>query len=541
MSPLSVFHRLLVCLSTIFVISCQSSAITEPTPTKPTYYIGVTGDDTTGTGTTSAPWKTLAKACKSVTQAGDVIHVKAGVFVETAQCTLEPGVSVEGEGLSSVLQSTITQDFTPLIYAGSAVEGTNGKQSISRLKLDGKNLTGNSAIWVAGRSNVSIHDIEVVDFFDNGVIFSGKEGGQPTPPSIYATGNMFYNNKISNSARYNGFGRGGLMIGGQKDMLIHDNTIIQDSRPSGENGWLIKYFSDGYLKNVKIYNNTLIKNQLFGTGEDWSFAIELFRNQGVEIFNNKVQGSLDFNFQGDKGAYPYTLHIHDNQISVPAATERIQEGMIFEFDTDSVIIENNTFDKLTQGVVFYARDGNKISNITIQKNLVTNLGNLAGQGYFVGGFGAGASYSVSDMNIFNNTVISAADPAARGDFAMGFTVNSGSHSYSFDRLLVKNNILAGFRYNAMLIQDRSKFTNSAFQNNDFYNNGDDTQMIPSWASANILFPSSTVASNNLATINPLFVGAGNYALQANSALVDAGVNVGLPFNGSAPDIGYAER
>jgi hypothetical protein len=541
MPPLNVFHGLIVCLSTIFITACQATVITEPIPTSPTYYISVTGDDLTGTGTTSTPWKTLAKACTSVTQAGDVIHVKAGVFVETTQCKLEPGVSIKGEGSSSVLQSTITQDFTPLIYAGSAIEGTNGKQSISRLKLDGKNLTGNSAIWVAGRSNVSIHDIEVVDFFDNGIIFSGKEGGQPTPPTTYAIGNTFYNNKITNSARYNGFGRGGLMIGGQKDMLIHDNTIIQDSRPSGENGWLIKYFSDGYLKGVKIYNNTLIKNQLFGAGEDWSFAIEIFNAQGVEIFNNKFQGSLDFNYQGDKGAYPYTLHIHDNQISVPTVTARIQEGMIFEFDTDSVIIENNTFDKLTQGVVFYARDGNKISNITIQKNLVTNLGNLDGQGYFVGGFGAGASYSVSNMNIFNNTVISTTNPAARGDFAMGFTVNSGQHSYSYDRLLVKNNILVGFRYNAMLIQDRSKFTNSAFQNNDFYNNGDDTNMIPTAASANIPFPSSTVASNNLASINPLFVGTGNYALQASSALVDAGMNVGLPFNGSAPDIGYAEK
>jgi hypothetical protein len=530
-----------------FVTSCQSTLITNPTPS-PTFYISVTGDDLAGTGTASAPWKTLAKACKAVTRVGDVIHVKAGVFVETTQCTLEPGVSIEGEGLTSVLQSTITQDFTPLIYAGSAVEGTNGKQSISHLKLDGKNLTGNSAIWVAGRSNVSIHDIEVVDFFDNGVIFSGKEGGQPTPPTIYATGNTFYNNKISNSARYNGFGRGGLMIGGQKDMLIHDNTITQDSRPAGENGWLIKYFSDGYLKGVKIYNNTFIKNQLFPVGTegvepkgDWSFALELFNARGLEIFNNKIQGSLDFNYQGDKGTYPYTLHIHDNQISVPTVTARIQEGMIFEFDTDSVIIENNTFDKLTQGVVFYARDGNKISNITIQKNLVTNLGNLDGQGYFVGGFGAGKSYSVVNMNIFNNTVISATNPVAKGDFAMGFTVNTGPYSFSFDRLLVKNNILVGFRYNAMLIQDRSKFTNSAFQNNDFYNNGDDANMIPAWASANIPFPSSTVASNNLATVNPLFVGAGNYALQATSALVNAGINVGLPFNGSAPDIGYSER
>ncbi len=533
-------YALLLLLTAVFltVASSTSHAAAAVTPAlTPTHYISVSGSDATGTGTLNAPWKTLAKACRSVSAFGSVIQVTIGVYVETEQCLLAVGVSIQGDGPGSVLQSVISRDFTPLIYAGSP-EGTDGRQSISTLKLDGKNLTGYSAIWIAGRSNVSIHQISVVDFFDNGVIFSGKEGGDASPPAIYATGNRFYNNSVSNSARYNGYGRGGLMIGGQRDLLIYDNTIVQDSRPSGQNGWPIKYFSDGYLQGVKIYNNVITKNQLFGSGEDWSFAVELFNAQGLEIYNNTIQGSLDFNYQGNKGTYPYTLYIHDNLLRVPTMTDRTQEAIIFEYDTDSVIIENNRFDKLTQGIVFYARPNSLLSNITIQRNLVTDLGNRNGQAYFVGGFGASTSpFSVVNFKVLNNTVLSPADTTLRGDFAMGFT---GVPGFSFDRLMVKNNIFAGFRYTAALIQDRSKITNSAFEYNDFYNNGDDTRLIPDWASVGIPFPTGTVVANNLATVSPSFVGAGNYTLQASSALVNAGVDVGLPFNGSAPDIGYAE-
>jgi hypothetical protein len=504
----------------------------------PTHYISVLGNDNTGTGTASAPWKTLVKACSSVNVVGSVVQVTAGVYVETQQCQLAVGVSIQGDGVNSVLQSTITNDFTPLIYAGST-EGTNGNQSISFVKLDGKNLTGNSAVWIAGRSNVSIHDIEVVDFVDNGITFSGRQDGSALPPNTaYAAGNTFYNNKVTNSARFFGFGRGLLQIGGQRDMLIYNNILAQDSRPSGENGWPIKYFNDGYLQGVKIYNNTITKNQLFGTGEDWSFALELFNAQGVEIYNNTIQGSLDFNYQGDKGVYPFTLHIHDNLIRAPTLTNRVQEAMIFEFDTDSVIIENNRFDKLTQGVVFYARPGTVLSNITIQRNLVTDMGSLIGQAYFVGGFGSSNSpFSVSNMKIINNTVLSIADTTQKGDFGMGFT---GVPGFTFDRLVVKNNIISGFKIAPTLIQDRSRFTNSAFEYNDFYNNGDDTRLIPTWASPGVAFPSSTTEANNLITVNPSFIGGGNYMLQTSSTLVNAGANVGLSFNGSAPDIGYAE-
>ncbi len=48
-----------------------------------TYYIAPTGNDNTGNGSASNPWRSLYKACSSVKTPGDIIHVNAGTYVET--------------------------------------------------------------------------------------------------------------------------------------------------------------------------------------------------------------------------------------------------------------------------------------------------------------------------------------------------------------------------------------------------------------------------------------------------------------------------
>ena len=50
---------------------------------------------------------------------------------------------------------------------------------------------------------------------------------------------------------------GNLNIGAQEGMLVYNNTIIQNQRESGANGYCIKFYSYGYNKGLKIYNNTL--------------------------------------------------------------------------------------------------------------------------------------------------------------------------------------------------------------------------------------------------------------------------------------------
>jgi hypothetical protein len=128
-----------------------------------TWYISPTGDDISGDGTIDNPWKTLFKATETVISNGDIIHVKAGTYIETQQCILSEGVSIEGEGISSIIQSTLTEDFKELLQLRSP-EGANGNQHISNLKFDGQNLSTYWCIWIGGRSNVSIYNCSFSDF-----------------------------------------------------------------------------------------------------------------------------------------------------------------------------------------------------------------------------------------------------------------------------------------------------------------------------------------------------------------------------------------
>ena len=58
------------------------------------YYIDPSGKNTNN-GSSGSPWNTLSYACSKVTAAGDIIHVNAGSYTETAQSVLAAGVSIE--------------------------------------------------------------------------------------------------------------------------------------------------------------------------------------------------------------------------------------------------------------------------------------------------------------------------------------------------------------------------------------------------------------------------------------------------------------
>jgi Right handed beta helix region len=316
-----------------------------------TYYISPKGSDANGSGTLSNPWQSLSKATATVTTGGDIIHVLPGVYMETARSYLAIGISIEGDGASSIITSTINQEFFAIIIAVSP-QGTNGNQHISNIKLDGNNRTTSWAIEIRGRSNVSIHDCIITDFEDRGVLWTARNDNKDAAPEIFATGNTFYNNTVSNCAKYNEYGRGCLNIGGQEGMLIYNNNISQTGRGAGKNGWPIKSYNNGYLNGCKIYNNIITKQAFDGI--TWDFAIELFNESGLEIYGNTIQGAIDLNFQ-KKGGYPYSVWIHNNVINQPALNRHVEAGIILEFSTEAVIIENNRLKNIGTQVFFTPR------------------------------------------------------------------------------------------------------------------------------------------------------------------------------------------
>jgi hypothetical protein len=547
-----------VVLAAISFTACKKNDIIQPDPAAPvdsasiaelrikrtggsgtgtgaanTFYISTTGNDATGTGTISSPWKTLYKATSTVSTVGSIIHVNAGTYLETMQSALKPGVSIEGDGVSSVLKSTLTAAWTEVLSLKSP-EGTNGNQHVSNLKFDGQNLSTFWGIYVAGRSNVSIHDITMVDYADRGVMFGGRNDNNEGAPGIYATGNSFYNNTVTNCAEYssaNGtYGRGCLNIGGQSGMLVYNNTISQTSRAIGHNGWPIKYFNGGYLNGCKIYNNTLNKIPQAGYPgtNGWDFAIELFNESGMEIYGNTITGGgIDMNYQ-TKGAYTYSTWIHDNTIKMAALNSNFQYAITLEFGSEDVLIENNIIDKQSSGIVFNPRTTNTVKNITIRKNLMSNIGINTKNGSFIYFGGEGNTGYFDNIQVYNNTMIGEPNNKNFWGIQLPNPVAGYARNISFKNNIVANTD-AGWIVQAN-VPVRIDNLNISY-NNCFGNMGNNA---PVW---NGTVATNYTLSNNLNVV-PTF--ATYFYLSSGSPLIDAGVNVGIPFKGTKPDIGYFE-
>ncbi|MBP6025490.1 PKD domain-containing protein [Ferruginibacter sp.] len=534
----------------LFFLSLCLSTISQAA----TYYISPSGNDATGNGTAANPWKTLAKATSTVTTFGDIIHVNAGTYTETTKSNLARGVSIEGAGFATtIIKSNITGQWSTLLQLDSP-QDTNGGQSISGVTLDGQyvNETNNKtwiAIWISGRSNVIIHDCQIINFRDRGVIFDGNDATDPhADPGHHATGNKFYNNTVLNSAAGTGnYGAGLLNIGGQLGMEIYNNTMIQDQRVNFKNGWPIKYWDEGWLRGVKIYNNTLVKAPYVGTypGEngDWDFAIEFFNITGLEIYNNNIQGSIDLNYNY-KTTYAFSAWIHHNTISHPVQNTKVEGAIVLEFRTESILIENNIINNKTYGITFNTRGVNNsggnnpapggtpvggysyLVNNVIRNNLFTNMysGSGIGNRFAIGAISEGTDDpQINNLQIYNNTIV-----AATGN-PIGQAIEFTSHQNgNINGMYIRNNIATGFSGAWLLANAAPVQSNVLITHNDGYQNGNNN---PSWQGATI---------NNNMTSNPLFIGNGNYTLQATSPVIDKGINVGLPYSGAAPDMGYAE-
>lgn len=367
------------------------------------YYISPSGSDRNG-GSSGSPWQTLYRATAAATQAGDVIHVLPGTYTETVRCVLAPGVSIEGEGANCIIQSTLTDQYVAILILNSP-EGTNGNQHISGIALNGNKQKTKWGIEIRGRSNVSIYNCVITDFDDTGIYWGGRSDNTDAPPQTYATGNSFHHNKLTNCAKYDGYGRGCLTIGGQEGMLIYDNEISQTGRPHGTNGWPIKACNEGYLKGCKIYNNKITKQAFDGIS--WDFAIELFWVYGLEIYGNTIIGAVDLNHQ-EKDKYAYSTYIHDNVIGPETLQREMENGVILEYSTEEAIITNNKFRNVGTVVLFTCRAQSTVTNVYIKNNTCNNIGvaNGSHKGFAVNVLGyPNEGYYLENLVIDGNTFI----------------------------------------------------------------------------------------------------------------------------------------
>jgi hypothetical protein len=488
-----------------------------------TYYTGG-GSDASGNGSITRPWATLHHACDTITQSGNTIYVNAGTCTETEQSTLAEGVNINGAGATSIIHSHLTGDdyfsersTSVTILLSSTNEGTNGNQYITNIKMEGSSLGAHTAIAIIKRGGVEISNCTFVDFNYNGVIFDGD--GSMTQPGNYATGNIFHNNNVTNCSGYfSGEGQGALRLNGQQTMLIYNNTLDQTSREAGSNGYLIKCVN-GYIKDIKIYNNII--NRVAHDGVGWNFSIELWYGKGgIEIYDNIItNGSIDV-CRFERGVYSYSIWIHDNLLGNAVIDDNETAGIIIEADVSDVVIERNYIKNVGMGIYFSYSDigGKTVSNYRISYNIFDNIGqNADWKGWGIR-WDLNTRIGISNnFNIYNNVFSGTIEHITM----RGITLPDLGTATNVS---VRNNIVQGFDECPIYANGDGGTTIDvlSIENNIFYNNGNSNA--PSYV--NGMSPTNNTTQNNI-TSDPLFVSTSDFHITSGSPAKDTGLNVGL--------------
>jgi len=499
-----------------------------------TYYIATTGNDVTGDGSIGNPWATLYKATTTVTT-GNLIYVNAGTYTETQQSVLATGVSIQGaDSATTIIKSTVTADYTEIINMRSLVEGTNGNQSISNIQMDGQNTNNMTdgttwGIYITCRSNVEIYNCSFKNFRFTGVKWIGADDNDTdNAPTTWATGNVFRNNRVFNCAGYTqlpfSFGHGGLWIAGQDGMLIYDNVMEQKSRPYGENGWPIK--AQNWTRGCEVYGNTINKIPLGGTNgdPDWTWGNEWGDVQGLNFHDNTcIGGGVDFN-RNTKGIYSYSVWLHDNYIGNLVQNVWRQSAVYLEVNSEDLVIEDNVFENVANGINFTPRVGDTVRRILIQRNAM-NLATASGPegsgtGITMGGDDGYIAQYFNGIEIYNNTIVYKAGQEGNYGISLGKLGSGVSNDYQ-----IKNNILRGCAVTVITEPGGNTVavTNLVITNNNFYSNGTSA---PTFAGGSGSPGTGYVFTDNFTT-DPLFVNsATDLHLQAGSPCIGAGTNVG---------------
>ena len=496
-----------------------------------TYYLDPAGNNSNN-GSAASPWKTLSYACTKATVSGDIIHVNAGSYTETAQSALAVGVSIEGAGVSSVIHSSMS---SALLTCSSSTPNTNGNQHISGILFDGNSLAGDRAIMVEGRSNVEIFNCTFQNFNSMGVVFGGAGGpwNITAPPDSYLSrNNKFHNNVMNNCSVYDAAGDNGwgnLCIGHQYNMEVYSNTITQNQRSGAQNGYCIKFYNYGWNQGWKIYNNTLINKPSTGPQPNmsWGFAIETWNSMGgLEIHDNIIQGGIDL-VRVYKGTYAKGVDIYNNTLGynaiVPALDTEGEVGIRLEASIEEAHIHHNRF-KYHMTPIYadlFGTENRYENGVYIYYNICENIGSNLNQGYGFRFTADNTTTPFTNLNIWNNVFVSNPSVTSTYGITIPGVVTSGVN--------IKNNIIVGFSGGPVYKSSSGTYSGISIVNNVFYGNGNGN------APAGTYTGSQYNISNNIVT-NPMFVSASDYRLQTSSPAIAKGLSTSmcsLDFGGAA--------
>ncbi len=519
------------------------------------FYVSTSGNDS-GSGDTSSPWRTPQKALDAAGAAGgaQTVHFAEGTYEVSEALRVPELVSIEGAGRDKSIIAALVDSFgewntTPLLLLKSTKEAVpavsisntwgdsvgvdnqheavDGNQFVRAIGFDGRrtqngdgtyvNRGAFSCMTVENRNRVTIEDVHCTHSYKYGLLLYSSWRATMRDVEIR-------NVLVEEAAGEEGSSAYGNIAarGTFQNLAIH-HSQIKHFEQSGYGVKIDKSYTggDGFVDvqhGLKLHHMDIQgrPNSSFNNNYSPNFSAELvvIGYDGVEIYGNRFENQLSLpeNFPVELTGR-FSVNVHHNHFA-------IRRGPPIELGPSHAIVEYNLFETQTnQGndlwnVIGEYNAGNPIEDVWVRRNVFVGFGGSMFVHYT----------AIKDFRFVNN--------ALTGSVGRLFEARANGNP---DTVLAANNVLMGSGGNLA------------------FSAADDPAPISSTprvadVRGNRWFGYAQVEGIDPAT-NPSgapdWIGTGidigNYGpTSASSNLADQGVDVGLPFLGSAPDVGPLE-
>lgn len=323
-------------------------------------------------------------------------------------------------------------------------------------------------------------------------------------------------------------------------------TLSSGSQGRGEAGqmWTLKSYPG---EQVKFTNATLIINADYVRIQGLVFE-GVSRNCNIDVGDSGVPERveiLDNLFTGRQSERVVSLTcanclLQGNTVEITSGS--VSHAFYIKHGRDNTIRGNYITGMYKYGIQIYDEDKYSQYTASIQNLLVENNTIVASQtraGIVIsGGDGSRPPIEVNGIVIRNNLILNNAEDAIKvayeghirnisiyNNVLYGNDIGVDISAGDVDGIAINNNIFLSNRYAQLDIS--SRINNLTISHNLYHQPGS---------------VGSGASDDSPVFGDPLFVNAaeGDFHLQAYSPAIDAGVDVGLPYNGAAPDLGAFE-
>lgn len=363
----SILFALVLVLSFSLIPAMPAMAAT-------TYYVDVTGSDTTGDGSQEDPWATIQHAVDTVS-AGSTINVVAGEYDE--QVVIKKALTLQGAGDTTIIKPSSGDKLTYHVqhselgnyYTGVVVVETDGADvTVKDLKIDAANITNLTSTYYF--TGITYFDTGGV--IDNIMVANVLRGDPATPQCDYVDGIHVkaQTKTLSIEVKYctvqNSGGNNIILKEGEAPAAltanIHHNTIIGRGT---QDDWLQNgiQFHAGVTGTI---NYNAISNLQWAPSDGWTSAGILFYPGSSGEANNNTITDVDVGIcaAGASGTFQGNI------------ITRGKVGLSAELYTDATVsfTGNTVTNSSVSGGLANLWETNLTADVTFSNNTITSDG-----------------------------------------------------------------------------------------------------------------------------------------------------------------------